>query len=678
MQDGNAKQRVVEQIKNATNILVTVSANPSVDELAAALSFTLMLNKMDKRATAVFSGTLPAAISFLKPDKTFENSVDSLRDFIIALDKEKADRLRYKVENDVVRVFITPYKTTITEKDLQFSQGDFNVELIVALGVEKRDDLDKAIVAHGRILHDATIVTINTKKQSSSLGGIDWQDGAASSYCEMLMGLSEALKPDLLDEQIATALLTGIVAATERFSNPLTTPRVMTMSAQLMAAGANQQLIAVRLQQPEDIPMEETVAKVTPSWLKEGVSHKVEKEPLPEIAPIVGAAKADSRDTAADFAVPKENQPVLSSSLTPSALPDRENEANTTSGYDVEKELTEKLNAQLPPSARALDLNAMHEEMAKESAYSDQQEAFPASPFSAPETLSSEVTSASTLPAMAPVEEPVPSMTQIIHDEKPAWVSAADTPPELGSPLSATSQQALEDAKKEREYNKSHTLLSHPEGNDDAATADSSGTDTVPQSTNSIGLDFEEAPLPFVQSETSPAPEPQVEAPAPIASQNLNMEASQAAAAALQAPPQATASAVDIDQARQAVHDALMGGTFEPTNQPVSALNAQELGVIDYTEPSMASAAPAPPAPAPMPMTQTGPQESQIAMPPVLELPPLPDFSSLPPLPDSPPENTSPFVDPVATLPVNAPTAPAPADSAPVKANPAQYRIPGQ
>jgi len=108
------KQQIVERIKQSTNILITVNTNPSVDALSSALALTLMLNKMDKHATAVFSGAVPPAIKFLQPEKTFQYSVDSLRDFIIALDKEKADRLRYKVENDVVRIYITPYHTMIS------------------------------------------------------------------------------------------------------------------------------------------------------------------------------------------------------------------------------------------------------------------------------------------------------------------------------------------------------------------------------------------------------------------------------------------------------------------------------------------------------------------------------------------------------------------------------------
>lgn len=251
----DAKKQIVDIIKNNTNILVTVSTDPSVDELSAALGLTILLNNLDKRATAVFSGAIPPAITFLEPDKTFEGTADSLRDFIIALDKEKADHLRYKVDGDVVKIFITPYKTTLSRDDLEFSQGDYNVEVVLALGVKDQGHLDKALEAHGKILHDATVLTVTAGADTSNLGSLDWHDGGASSLSEMIVGLADGLKEDtpLLDEQIATAFLTGIVSATDRFSNDHTSSRAMTVAAQLMAAGANQQLIAAKLEEAHDI-----------------------------------------------------------------------------------------------------------------------------------------------------------------------------------------------------------------------------------------------------------------------------------------------------------------------------------------------------------------------------------------------------------------------------------------
>jgi len=244
----NPKKQLLEKLSQANNVLVTVRADPSVDQLSAAIGLSLVLNKLGKHATAVFSGNVPDVLEFLDPSATLEKNTDSLRDFIISLDKTKADKLRYKVEDKHVKIFITPYRTSIGQDDLEFSQGDFNVDLVIALGVHEQQDLDQAIIAHGRILHDATVSSMTTDV-AGNLGSINWVNTQSSSLCEMVTALIDELKKDILDSQMATALLTGIVAETERFSNEKTSAYTMTASAKLMAAGANQQLVATKLQE---------------------------------------------------------------------------------------------------------------------------------------------------------------------------------------------------------------------------------------------------------------------------------------------------------------------------------------------------------------------------------------------------------------------------------------------
>jgi nanoRNase/pAp phosphatase (c-di-AMP/oligoRNAs hydrolase) len=253
----DAKKQLVDKLNSSNNILVTVSRNPSVDQLASCIGLTLLLNKQGKHAAAVFSGIVPSTLEFLQPEDTLEKTTDSLRDFIISLDKSKADKLRYKVEDNVVRIFITPYRTSISADDLEFTQGDFNVDVVVALGVQLQEELDEAITAHGRILHDATLASISTSAEAG-LGSINWHDPQASSLSELVTDLARALGSkdnSLLDNQIATALLTGIVAETDRFSNDKTNSQTMSASAILMAAGANQQLIATKLEEAAEIPL---------------------------------------------------------------------------------------------------------------------------------------------------------------------------------------------------------------------------------------------------------------------------------------------------------------------------------------------------------------------------------------------------------------------------------------
>jgi hypothetical protein len=256
MQD--QQKQLIAKLKEAQNVLVTVSKNPSVDQLAAAIGMTLALNKLDKHATAVFSGQVPSTIEFLKPEDTLEKTTDSLRDFIIALDKSKADKLRYKVEDQVVRIFITPYRTSISEKDLDFSQGDFNVDVVLALGVPGQQDLDEAIQAHGRILHDATVAALSIDGPQE-LGTLNLSNPNTSSLSEMVASIIEEIDPGLIDSQIATALLTGIVAMTNRFSNDRTKPETMKVCSVLMSAGANQQLIATQLEAPQEEAITDSV-----------------------------------------------------------------------------------------------------------------------------------------------------------------------------------------------------------------------------------------------------------------------------------------------------------------------------------------------------------------------------------------------------------------------------------
>ncbi len=259
----DAKAQLSQRIKSANNVLVTVSHNPSVDQLAALLGLGLFLNKEGKHCAAVFSGEIPSTLEFLKPESTIQKNTDSLRDFIIALDKSKADKLRYKVEDNIVRIFITPYRAAINQDDLDFSQGDFNVDLVIALGVSHQSDLDDSIMAHGRILHDATVATINIENNGADLGAVNLIDTSASSLSELVTSLINDINTDDLDEQIATALLTGIVAMTDRFRNDRTSAKTMTISAVLMSAGANQQLVASKLEQPIQQSKEVSEALIT-------------------------------------------------------------------------------------------------------------------------------------------------------------------------------------------------------------------------------------------------------------------------------------------------------------------------------------------------------------------------------------------------------------------------------
>lgn len=271
---------IIQKITDAHNILIALSLDPSVDELAAAIGLSVYLQKFDKRVVAIYSGATPNALEFLRPSDTFDNSADVLQDFVIAISKDKADHLRYRPDGDFVKIFITPFKTRISEADIECSYGDYNVDLVIALDVANGIDLDEALREHGRIMHDASIINITTGNPGR-FGEIEWSNQNASSVSEMLANLAYIMSGEVaVEKEEATAFLTGIVAATNRFSNSRTSADSMQVASRLMESGADQQLIAKNITTEVDnelsVEFQPTTNDVTVEQKEEPVSSSNE------------------------------------------------------------------------------------------------------------------------------------------------------------------------------------------------------------------------------------------------------------------------------------------------------------------------------------------------------------------------------------------------------------------
>ena len=254
----NITNRVVEKIKASENILIALSKNPNIDEISAALGLAMILDTIHKHVTAIFSGQVPNVLQFLKPEETFEKTTNSLQDFIIALSKDKVDHISYKIEGDFVKVYVTPYKATIGQADLSMSHGDYNVDLVICFNVISGDEIDPALSEYGRIMHDATAINL-TVDTPGRFAELEWQDSNVSSISEMIVGLADRLGLASFSEQVATALLTGIVASTDHFSNTRTSSNTMSIASKLMSFGANQQLISSQIMEKIKTPDEAQV-----------------------------------------------------------------------------------------------------------------------------------------------------------------------------------------------------------------------------------------------------------------------------------------------------------------------------------------------------------------------------------------------------------------------------------
>lgn len=248
--DLTPKQQTSEAIRQAETILILTGQRPSVDQVVAVIGLAAILRKFGKRVSPVISDNLPASVQMLDTSGV-ERNLGGLRDFILKLDmrKTQVDSLRYEPAGDKLNIFITPAKGGFAPSDVTFDYGQpsFAYDLAIVLGVPTRARLDRAYEQNQDLFANIPLVNLDFHRSNEGYGAVNLIEPNASSLCEMLVALSESLQGGIIDAEIATTLLMGIIASTDRFTAAHTTSKSLTVAAQMMAAGARQQAVVKAL-----------------------------------------------------------------------------------------------------------------------------------------------------------------------------------------------------------------------------------------------------------------------------------------------------------------------------------------------------------------------------------------------------------------------------------------------
>lgn len=247
------KQQWSEQVKVAKSILILPHANPDGDALGSALALKIALTKLGKEVTVATSGPVQDIYTFLPQ---FENLIPDLviqKDLLVILDETQAkigNVTLKRVSETKLMVVITPKEGILTKNDVRLEEGMFNTDLIIALDCANPDMLGPIYKENPNLFYEIPVINIDHHPGNSNFGKVNIVDLTASSVAEILVSLLETLAkdtPNLIDGDVATALLTGLTYDTGSFQNSNTTPKSLTVAAQLVAAGARQQEIVKQL-----------------------------------------------------------------------------------------------------------------------------------------------------------------------------------------------------------------------------------------------------------------------------------------------------------------------------------------------------------------------------------------------------------------------------------------------
>lgn len=241
------QQQIHQLIEKSKEILLVTRKNPTEDSIGSLLAMGFVLEKMGKEIDAVCSGPTPTTLSFLPKTNEINSQIKDSKKFIISLDtsQTKVAQLSYDSDQDgnTLNIYITPKEGKFSKEHITTKDSGFSYDLIIIIDSPDLEDLGLVYEKNTELFYETPIINIDHHPTNEQYGEINLVDITATSTAEVLYNLLESLDKNIIDEKIATCLLTSIISTTRSFQLPTTTPRAFSIAAELISLGADQQKI---------------------------------------------------------------------------------------------------------------------------------------------------------------------------------------------------------------------------------------------------------------------------------------------------------------------------------------------------------------------------------------------------------------------------------------------------
>ncbi len=251
-------QQFIEAIGRAQRVLVLGKAGGGVATAASVAALASFLEKKGKRVDAVTPGFGPDQVpGFLSGGDSLKPALGGVRAFEISVDVQRVplEELTHAVKDGVLTVSLVPRNGEWSPKDISFRHGEDRYDLIIALDCPDMASLGEIAREHADLVHRLPVVNIDVDAANEHWGQINIVDLTAASSGEVLYRLFCAWDRHAVDEDLATALLAGMIAKTRSFRTAGVTPKTLQTSSELVALGARREDIVHGLWRTKSVAM---------------------------------------------------------------------------------------------------------------------------------------------------------------------------------------------------------------------------------------------------------------------------------------------------------------------------------------------------------------------------------------------------------------------------------------
>lgn len=242
--DEQLLQNLKNAIDNNEQIAVLVGKNPTLDQMAAGLSFFLTLTNAKKKVTMLSASEATVEVGSLvgiDKLKTIYSSQEG--DLVVTFPYKdgEIEKVSYNEdeENHLLNIVVTAGENglSFSDQDVIFSRGSGKLNLLITVGTAHLDDVYSVITPDS--LTDATIINVDNADINERYGEINLVSSRFSSLSEQVADLLLTLGYDPeMDEDICQNLMSGIVSGTSNFQNQNTSYLAFEIASILMKKGA--------------------------------------------------------------------------------------------------------------------------------------------------------------------------------------------------------------------------------------------------------------------------------------------------------------------------------------------------------------------------------------------------------------------------------------------------------
>lgn len=252
----NESQQINEVIEKAKSILITFPKDFTPDAVASSLALYLILKKKDKLVDIVCDGfVLPKNLAFLPKSKLIKSKLSSLQKFVISVDNKEnnIEDFSYNLEGEKLKIYITPKSGSINEENFQAENSGYKYDLIIVLDSADLASLGDIYKNNTEFFYDTTILNMDHDPENEHFGQINLTNMNSVATAGVLFRLINTLDINMLDDDIATCMLTGLISKTRSFKTSNVTPATLKLASVLLEANADREKIIKNLYRSRSI-----------------------------------------------------------------------------------------------------------------------------------------------------------------------------------------------------------------------------------------------------------------------------------------------------------------------------------------------------------------------------------------------------------------------------------------